>query len=330
MAGTIAGLGYSQRFGSNGRPLAACKLYIYAGGTSTPSSVYSDYALGQAHTHPIVADAAGIIPMFWMADGTYRVRLTDADGNEVFDDDGVVAIGPSSGTGGGGSSVEAAALLATGDFLWQPVTGTRTGFVRANARTIGSAASGATERANADAEDLFLYLWTNFSDTLCPVTGGRGANAAADWAANKVIATLDMRGRGAFGLDDMGNTAAAIIAAGTPTAAGSSGGAETVTVAQANLPSVNFTVTGTAAAQTITDTRTYTVRSAAANVEVSNTGANEFVANDVNATLSMASPGSGTITNASSAVTGNAASGGSGTAVNKMAPYRLGSWYIKL
>jgi microcystin-dependent protein len=320
MAGTIAGLGYSQRFGSNGRPLAACKLYIYAGGTSTPSSVFSDYALGQAHTHPIVADAAGIIPMFWMADGTYRVRLTDADGNEVFDDDGVVAIGPSSGTGGGGSSVEAAALFQTGDPLWVPVAGTRTGWVRSNARTIGSSASGATERANADTEDLFIYLWTNFSDTLCPVTGGRGISAAADWAANKVIATLDMRGYGPFGLDDMGNSAASRIAAGTPTAAASSGGAETVTLIANNLPTHTH-ASGTYAVGT-TITNGTSVNRAGTNQDVQGGGSTSVQDDDMTqSTLSLAS----------GAVSGDSGNNTTtGAAVNKMPPYRLGSWYIKL
>lgn len=310
MAGHIGGLGYSVRNDVNGHPLSGWTLTVYTGGTSTPASVFQDYALSIAHSNPIVADANGMLPMFWVADGTYRVRGLDAQGNELFDDDGVVALGPSSGTGGGGSSVDENALLQTGDFFWRPIAGTRSGSVRANGRTIGSAASGGTERANADCEDLFLHLWNNYTNALCPVTGGRGANAAADWAANKVIATPDLRGRSPFGLDDMGNSAAGRIAAGTPTAVSASG-AETVTVAQANLPNVNFAVT---------DTRVYTQRSTVVNSNVG-AGAGESVADDTNANLNMASPNSGTIT---------AASGGSGTALNKMPPYYLGSWHIKL
>lgn len=62
-----------------------------------------------------------------------------------------------------------------------------TGWVVLNNGTIGSATSGATTRANADCENLFLYLWNNFDDSIAPVTGGRGASAAADWSANKKI-----------------------------------------------------------------------------------------------------------------------------------------------
>jgi hypothetical protein len=75
------------------------------------------------------------------------------------------------------------------------------------------------------------------------------------------------------------------------------------TILQANLPSVNLTVT---------DTRVYTVRSSSASVEVGNIDANENVANDINANLSMASPNSGSIT---------AALGGSGTAMDFAVAY---------
>jgi len=58
-------------------------------------------------------------------------------------------------------------------------TGVRSGFVRANGRTIGSATSGATERANADAQALFEYLWN--TDANLAVSTGRGASSNADW-----------------------------------------------------------------------------------------------------------------------------------------------------
>lgn len=77
------------------------------------------------------------------------------------------------------------------------------GWVRCNGRTLGSAASGATERANADCQPLFLHLWA--VDGTLAVSGGRGATAAADWAANKTIALPDYRDRVAVGLGGMGN-----------------------------------------------------------------------------------------------------------------------------
>lgn len=78
------------------------------------------------------------------------------------------------------------------------------GWVLASGRTIGSAASGASERANADTQALFTLLWNSMADTEAPVSGGRGASAAADFAANKTITLPDARGRTLAGLENMG------------------------------------------------------------------------------------------------------------------------------
>jgi microcystin-dependent protein len=115
------------------------------------------------------------------------------------------------------------------------------GYVRANGRTIGNASSGASERANADTAALYSLLWDSYSDTVCPVSSGRGANAAADYAANKTIGLPDLRGRALFGLDDMGNSSASRLTGTafsgiTGTTNGSSGGFDTITIAEVNLP----------------------------------------------------------------------------------------------
>jgi microcystin-dependent protein len=133
--------------------------------------------------------------------------------------------------------------------VMMPYVGTTspTGWVRANGRTIGSASSGASERANADTETLYSLLWNSYSNSVCAVSSGRGASAAADYAANKTIGLPDLRGRAFFGLDDMGNSAASRLGSiiTDETTNGASGGAETVTLAEANLPS--HTHTGTTA-----------------------------------------------------------------------------------
>lgn len=97
------------------------------------------------------------------------------------------------------------------------------GWVLLDDGTIGSASSGASNRANADCEDLFLHIWNNISNTNAPVTGGRGASAAADWAANKKIQLGWFAGRG---LKVMGGS-------GT---IGAKNGAETTTMAENQLP----------------------------------------------------------------------------------------------
>ncbi len=61
--------------------------------------------------------------------------------------------------------------------------------------SIGNAASGATTRANADTEALFTLFYNSMADAQAPVSGGRGAGAAADFALNKNLTMPDMRGR---------------------------------------------------------------------------------------------------------------------------------------
>jgi hypothetical protein len=93
------------------------------------------------------------------------------------------------------------------------------GWVKANGLTIGNAASGATNRAHADTEALFTVFWNDWSNTLLPIqdsTGTpsvRGANAAADFAANKRLPVRDMRTEFVRGIDD-GRAVDALITLG--------------------------------------------------------------------------------------------------------------------
>ncbi len=115
-----------------------------------------------------------------------------------------------------------------------------TGYVLAAGRTIGSAASSGTERANDDCYALFKMLWGSMGNTEAAVSGGRGANADADWAANKTITLPDLRGRVTAGKDNMaGTTASRLTSAGsgiTGTTLGTAGGTETHTLTSAQMP----------------------------------------------------------------------------------------------
>lgn len=248
MAGTLFGLGMSQRVDSNGKPAVGWLLYVYAANSSTPAQTFQDTALTVPNPFPIEADANGMLPPFWVADGSYRARGTTNDGSQIyFDIPSVQSIGPSSGAAPSGG-VDPTAIFQTGDLIWIDIQGTRSGWVRDNGRTIGSATSGAAERANADCQALFQYLWNNFSNTICPVGGGRGASALADWNANKQISTPDKRGGIAGGLDDMGNSAAGRFAnvpfqSGNATTAGSVAGEPTHNLSAAELPPHTHTAT---------------------------------------------------------------------------------------
>jgi hypothetical protein len=208
MAGTI-NLALTQQFDMDGNPLSGGLLYFFAASTTTPQSAFQDIALTIPHPNPVVLDASGRVPMFYLADGNIKIRLADKSGVTVIAADNLLVIGPSIGSSTG-PGVDASTVLATGDIkarfsLANPLTG----FVRCNGETIGNGVSGATERANADCQALFEYLWsTTVLGVFSGVTPARGATANGDWLANKRIALPDLRGRTIAGLDDMGTAAA--------------------------------------------------------------------------------------------------------------------------
>jgi hypothetical protein len=244
-AGTVPGFNLTPQFDLTGKVAPGCKLYvIQAGTTSTPQQPYQDSGLSILAANPLTCDAAGRLPQWFVADGTIKVRLTKSDGTQIFVGDGLLVVGASSG-GGGGSPVDPTTILSTGDVKVAYGTGILSGFVRMNGRTIGSATSGATERANSDVQALFVYLWG--ADANLAVSGGRGANAAADWSANKTIALPDGRARALSGLSDMGNSDSGLLSAltftsGNATTIGSRFGAATTTMARSDLPNTNATV----------------------------------------------------------------------------------------
>jgi len=155
------------------------------------------------------------------------------------------------------------------------------GYVLADGRTIGSASSGATNRANADTQALFVLLWNSLADVQAPVSGGRGASAAADWAANKTITLPDLRGRIIAGRDNMGGTAAGrLTSAGSGldgTVMGNAGGAETVTLTAAQIPAHNHPLAAPFNTTTAGGAATFT---AAANVSATGSSTTLNTANN--------------------------------------------------
>jgi len=207
MSGTIP-LSLTQQFDEFGEPLSGGKLYIYQAGTvATPQNPYQDAGLTILMPNPITLDAAGRIPQFFLADGYIKVQLDSREGIPQLVQDGILVIGPSSGGGSGGTPVAQSSLIQTGMLALFYGIGALDGFVRANAMTIGSATSGASEKADATCNQLFQFLWN--VDSALPVLPSRGANSAADWAANKRITLPDWRGYGIGALDGMGNSLAA-------------------------------------------------------------------------------------------------------------------------
>lgn len=309
MAGTIS-LSLSQQFDELGHVLAEGRLYFYRAGTvSTPQNAFYDAGLTLPLPNPFTLDAAGRIPQFFLADGSIKVVLIDKHGTTQISADNILVVGPSGG-GGGGGTVDPTTVWQTGDLKARYGTGIHPGFARANGRTIGSATSGATERANADCQPLFLLLYDDPNLTVSP---GPRTTAAADWAANKTIALPDWRGRNIAGLDDMGNSAAGRLTAtyfGTAaTVLGAAGGEESQTLLTANLPA--YTPAGTFSGSPF-------LRSGG--VVITHGGGAGSTADGVQ-------PGTGTLAQPALAFT---AQGGTSTPFDKTQPTMLATIYIKL
>jgi microcystin-dependent protein len=193
------------------------------------------------------------------------------------------------------------------------------GWIMASGRTIGSATSGATERANADTANLYALLWASFSNTELPIQDSsgapsvRGSSAANDYAANKRLPLPDARGRSVFGLDNVSNSGVIgrITTAGSGIngeTIGATGGAQTITLISDNLPSHTHTVTVAYPAQI----------DPAEAADISNAGSTTvYIPN----TPETNTPSPDTFTSSAT---------GSGTAINKVPPAIILPWIVKL
>lgn len=310
-----------------GTPLAGGLLYFYQVGTvGTVQNSFQDTALTLTNPWPLTLDANGRIPLFYLANGAVHVRLTDVSGVVQFDIPNALVIGPSGGGGGGGGSVDPTTIASTGDWKWRATSEFVTGWVKANAQTVGNATSGATQRANSDTQNLFVYLWTNCPDAHCPVIGGRGGGALSDFNANKQLTLPDCRGRiCGVGLDDMGNTAAGRIFNQNVT----SGGGDGVTTPGAAGGEALHTMTGN-------DLVPH-------NHGINDPGHSHGVTVVGGGTLYVAqsggnaAPSGGSNLNEGGSITINSSAtgittqfSGSGAPFNVMTNFMLGTWYIKL
>ena len=218
-------------------PYAGAKAYFFDVGTTTPQIVYTDASLSIPHDHPVVANANGEFPAVFITDETsHRLRIKTSADVTLRDVDNI-SVPTTTPIDLPTSDTPTELLFQTGDIKMRWSVTAPTGWVRANGRTIGSVSSGATERANADTEALFLLLWP---DTSLAVSGSRGGTAAGDWSANKTIALPDFRGRVPVGPDSFGNSAAgritdAVLGADSDTL-GLAGGAQQHTLVTGELP----------------------------------------------------------------------------------------------
>jgi hypothetical protein len=325
LAQGVIPIALQQEITANGQPMAGALLYTFVVGTvSSQQATYQDSGLTITNRWPLVADQNGRIPMFYMANGSTHVRLTDSTGVVQFDYPSMLVIGASGGSSSGGS-VDPTTIMATGFVAPYYGTGTRSGFVRANGLTIGSAVSGATERANADTQNLFVYL--HGADPNLVVSGGRTGNALNDYNSNKTIALPDWRGMAIGALTDMGNSATTLLTSTyfgtTPTTLGASGGSQSLALAMINLPASPAPVSATTSgySPTVGGQPANGVPNGASQLNFNTSGLGSVYPSSQYANIAGF---------ASLSVSSNTANLGSGTPAASVGPMKLLTLYMKL
>lgn len=252
---------------------------------------------------------------------TNGASLVTGTGGDIFTNSGDYAlfVGYAAGVVRIGFHIRGSAW-STGDVKVSLKTTADTGWVLMNDGTIGNALSGASTRANADTEALFTLLWTNTADAQCAVSTGRGASAAADFAANKTIALPKTLGRAlavygaGFGL----TSRALALATGTETHALSTAELALHSHAAGTLAGDS----GGAHTHTVTGDGTTDVRDTPGTAGGFAAGASGGI---VRATATANSNGAHTHT-----ISGSTANTGSGTAHNNMQPTAFLNVMIKL
>lgn len=78
LAVTLAPQGPFRAFDGDGDPCAACKLYTYEAGTSTPKTTYTDSTGGSSNANPTILDSDGYANV-WLGDGSYKFVLKDSN-----------------------------------------------------------------------------------------------------------------------------------------------------------------------------------------------------------------------------------------------------------
>lgn len=162
--------------------------------------------------------------------------------------------------------------FTTGDVKLTLKTVADVSWVLMDDKSIGSATSGATGRANADTSALYTLIWTNVIDQWAPVATGRGGSAAADFAANKALTLPKTLGRALAGYGT-GTVFANGVDADVDITAND------LTVASNNTKwitgmAVVFTLTSGTITGLTTATTYYVIRSSATKVQLATTLAN--------------------------------------------------------
>ena len=132
---------------SAGLPLAAGKLYTYAPGGTTPKATYTDAAMSNPNTNPVILDSTGSATVR-LAPGGYHVLLKDSAGNTQWDQDYYLTADSIYYYGGAETGIANSYILSAVNLgiyqdgvtiVWYPAN-TNTGASTINVNTLGATA----------------------------------------------------------------------------------------------------------------------------------------------------------------------------------------------
>jgi len=345
-----------QFFDKNGNPVSSGSVGYYIPGTSTPKMVWQDDSQTTPWANPITLNAGGWPPnnKGIYGNGIYRQIVKDKF-NNIISDQPTSATGTGGGAGtsvGDGNSVGTiltwSGMIAPNQYqfaygqalsrttypeLYQAITlqtpvtcvggnTTLTGISDTSNIPVGAALEGNCIVAGSTVisktiNTVTLSIAANISTTanirFFPYGNGNGTTT---------FNAPDLRGKVIPGRTNMGGVTASNLTntyyGSSPDAVGANGGTQSSTLAQSNLPNVNFNVSipsGQGA-----HTHSYTLTS----------GANQTLqpggANIATVSNSASNTGSSTLP----AMTGTAPSGGSGTAFSLVQPSMTLNYIIKV
>lgn len=204
----------------------------------------------------------------------------------------------------------------TGDVKWTLNSSATAGWIIVNSAvfTLSKSGSGGSYAA-ADAEPLYTALWNSTTNTEAPVSSGRGANAAADFAAGKTITLPPLPGRAPIGAGSGSGI--------TTRVNGGSGGAETHALSTAELASHYHS------AAMYDPTHVHGVSHNAAAANSSTTGGGAFSIGGSTASIGISGAATGVRVNSANGLD-TTYSAGSGTAHNNMPPWVALTVKVKL
>lgn len=178
---------------TDGSVLSGGKLYFFvAGSTSIPKNVYTDFPCTVPFTQPVVLNASGFAPEYFMESGLYKVLVRASDDRLIATRDNVSGIGGGSGGGSDSEKVKINADDTASGYLAEKLYTSPT--VVWDVIELGGGIK--AMRANVDVENILTY--TVKTDSGDPTPGFLNSKIAStsmialsvDLATHKLKATF--------------------------------------------------------------------------------------------------------------------------------------------